>query len=148
MIKVLDKIEGKSIDLILDEVVQENKEKGYPAAIMYKIVLKGTNIIVGHCSAKIGYSEILYYAGHTGFSVKEEYRGKGFATEAVILLKKVFKANNMYWIYITNNPDNQASIRVCEKIGAKFIKLVEFSEQDLKRFAVQDSFKNIWQLKI
>ncbi len=147
MIKIIDKLEGKKIDLVLDKFIEENKEKGYLPALMYHIVLKGTNNIVGHCSAKIGYNEFMYYAGHTGFSVNENYRRQGFATEAVNLIKKVFKANGMNWIYITNNPDNQGSIRVCEKVGAKFVKMMEFSEQELRKFAVEDSYKNIWELK-
>ena len=148
MVQILKKIKGKKIDLVFDEFIEENIEKGYPPAIMYNIVLKATKEIVGHCSAKIGYNEILYYAGHVGFSVKEEFRGNGYATEAVNLIKKVFKLNKMSWIYITNNPDNNASVRVCEKVGAKFVKMMEFPEQDLKRFAVQDSYKNIWELNL
>lgn len=148
MIKILEEVDGKRIKLRLDTFIEERKDKGLPPAILYHIILKKTGEIIGHCSAKIGYNEILYYAGHIGFSVKEEHRGKGYAVEAVNLIRKVFKLNNMNWIYITNNPDNHASIRVCEKVGAKFIKRVEFAEQDLRRFAVSDSFKNIWQLKI
>ena len=89
----------------------------------------------------------MYYFGHIGYSVKEEYRGNGYAVDAVNLVKKVFKINNFNMIYITNNPDNNASIRFCEKLGAKLIKMMEFKEEDLKNFIVKDSFKNIWELK-
>ena len=147
MIKIIEKVEGKRVDLVIDRFVPENKEKGFVPAILYHIILKESNEIIGHCSARLGWNESLYYCGHIGYSIKEEYRGNGFAVEAVNLVKKVFKLNNMNWVYITNNPDNHASIRVCEKVGARFVKMMEFSEQDLKKFATRDSFKNIWELK-
>ena len=147
MIKVLEEIQGKRIRLTLDEFVPENNEKGYVPAVLYHIVLNGSNKIIGHCSARIGWNETMYYCGHVGYSINEEYRGNGFAVEAVNLVKEEFKINGMNFVYITNRPDNNASVRVCEKLGAKFVKLMEFKEEDLKNFATRDSFKNIWKLK-
>jgi len=148
VVKIIEKISGEKIDLIIDKFVPENKEKGYVPTILYHIVLSGTNEIVGHCSARLGWNEYMYYCGHIGYSVKEENRGNGFAVEAVNLVKKVFKENNINSVYITNSPDNHASIRVCEKVGAKFVKMIEFTEEELKKLAVSDSFKNIWKLKL
>lgn len=147
MIKKMDVIEGDRIVLSIDKFIPENKEKGYVPAILYHVILKRENKVIGHCSARLGWNESMYYCGHVGYSIDEEYRGNGYAVEAVNLVKEIFKANKMNFIYITNSPDNHASIRVCEKLGAKFIKIMEFTEQDLKRFAAQDSFKNIWELK-
>ena len=148
MIQVFNKINGERISLVIDKFVPENKEKGYVPAILYHVVLNSNNQIIGHCSARLGWNESMYYCGHTGYSIDEQYRGNGYAVEAVKLVKKVFKANNINVIYITNSPDNYASIRVCEKLGAKFVERREFTEQDLKRFAQQDSFKNIWELRL
>ena len=147
MIQILEKIDGKRIDLVIDKFVPENKEKGYVPAVLYHIKLKANSEIIGHCSARLGWNESMYYCGHIGYSVNENFRGNGYAVEAVNLVKKLFKLNGFNMIYITNNPDNNASIRVCEKLGAKFIKMMEFKEEELKNFATRDSFKNIWELK-
>jgi len=148
MIQFLNRIEGEKVSLIIDKFVPENSEKGYVPAVLYHVALNETGEIIGHCSARVGWNESMYYCGHIGYSIKEEFRGKGYAVQAVNLVKEIFKLNNINIVYITNSPDNHASIRVCEKLGAKFIKRMEFSEQDLKRFASQDSFKNIWELKL
>ena len=144
---IIDYLKGKKIDLKLNKAVDGDDSKGYVPALLYNIVLTGTDTIVGRCDARIGYNENIYYGGHLGYSVKEEYRGNGYAVEAVELLKTVFKANDIHWVYITNNPDNHPSIRVCEKVGAKFIKLVELPEYNSQRVELGEVFKNIWELK-
>ena len=148
MVQILNKIKGERISLVIDKFVPEDKIKGYVPAILYHVVLNKNNEIIGHCSARVGWNESMYYCGHIGYSINEEYRGNGYAVEAVNLIKKVFKVNNIGVVYITNSPDNHASIRVCEKLGAKFVERREFSEQDLKRLASEDSFKNIWKLRL
>ena len=148
MLKIIEDIVGERVSLSIDKFIPENKEKEYVPVILYHIILNENRKIIGHCSARLGWNEYMYYCGHIGFSVQEVYRGNGYAVEAVNLVKKVFKENNIKQVYITNNPDNKASIRVCEKLGAKFIKRMAFSEEELKRFAASDSYKNIWKLKI
>lgn len=145
--EVITKLQGKKIDLVLNKFVEGDDDKGYVPALLYNIVLHETDVLVGRCDARIGYNENIYYGGHLGYSVKEEYRGNGYAVEAVELLKQVFKANNIRHIYITNNPDNHPSIRVCEKVGAKFVKLVELPEYNSQRVELGEMFKNIWELK-
>ena len=145
--EIIQRLIGKKIDLVLNKMVDADDERGFVPALLYNIVLHGTDEIVGCCDARIGYNENIYYGGHLGYSVKEEHRGNGYAVEAVELLKQVFKANNIRHIYITNNPDNHPSIRVCEKVGAKFIKIVELPEYNNQRIELGETFKNIWELK-
>lgn len=144
----IDKLEGKNIDLILTDFFNDETKSWFVPAFLYKIVLHNTNIAVGSCDARIGYSENLFYGGNLGFFIKESYRGNGYAVEAVRLLEKVFKDNGMKEVYITNSPDNNSSIRVCEKVGAKFIKLVEVPEEHEIRKEGGEVYKNIWLLKV
>ena len=146
--KIIEFISGNKVDLSLNRVVEKDVKNNIMPSQRYDILLHDTKIIVGRCDARIGYSEDLYYGGHTGFYVKEEYRGNGYAVEAVELLKIVFKENKMKWIYITNNPDNTSSIRVCQKLGAKFIKVVDLPEGNAMRVNDEEYYKNIWKLKI
>ena len=114
-------IEGSKINLKLKEQLAANPQKGYVPKLIYDIVLSGTDITVGECDARIGNNENTYWGGNIGYSVLEKYRGKGYATEAVKLLLKVFKDNDIKDVYITNEVSNLASKRVCEKAGAKFL---------------------------
>ena len=142
---IIDKLEGERIDLVLSNIATKNDNYG---TLLYDICLKVSGIKVGMCDVRLGYNEELYYIGNIGFSIKEEHRGNGFAVEAVDLIKKIFRMNNMNRIYIVNNPDNHACIRVCEKLGAKFIKLVDIPKHLRIALDDEESYKNIWELKV
>ena len=62
-------------------------------------------------------------AGHNpeiGYGILEEYRGKGFATEAVKLaLEWAFRHPEVKAVEAEANPDNAASLRVLMKCGFK-----------------------------
>lgn len=107
-------------------------EKKYcPAYDFY--ICKGSEK-VGEINLRIGYAGFgpdessLYYGGQIGYSVDEAYRGKGYAVRACRLLLPVAKAHGMTKLLITNNYTNTASRRVCEKLGAKFIRRARLPE--------------------
>ena len=139
------RIVGKNIDLILEKFAEAVPEKQWVPVYKFHIVLHGTDQIVGNCDARIGFNEKIYYGGHLGYNINEGHRKKGYATEAVLLLGEVFKANGMTKVYITNTPDNHASIRVCEKLGAKFIETTELPADNDMRIQSGVTHKNIWE---
>ena len=145
--KVIEKIEGKRIDLILEEIRPPIPEKQFVDCLSFNIVLKSGEII-GTISAKLGMNEVLYYVGNIGYEITENYRGHGYAAEAVELIKKVFIENNFHKVIITNDPKNFASARVCEKVGAKFIKKVEIPSKHFLRAEQNHIYMNIWELKL
>jgi len=146
----LERINGKSIDLVFKResigATGVPKEMSVPVN-HYDIVLHNTDTVVGEINARFGYNEFLYYGGHIGYEINEKYRCKGFATEAVELLKQVFLAKGMNNIYITQSPENIASKRICEKVGAKFIELAELPLDNNMRIERGETHKNIWELK-
>ena len=144
--KIVKRINGQKIDLVLDKTTKGDPAKNWVPACFYNIVLHGTNQVVGVIDARIGSNENLYYGGHIGYTVNEEFRGHGYAVEAVELVKQVFILNEMHKVYITNNLDNKASIRVCEKAGAKFIAVEELPSHNDMRVKRGETHKNIWEL--
>lgn len=142
--KKFKKIEGKNIDLICTNIYNASENDKYVSTYYFDIVLHGTDIVVGKTDARLGFNENLFYGGNTGYSIDPKYRGNGYAGEAVKLLKNPFKENGFNKIIITNNPDNFASIRVCEKLGARLIctlPIPEYNDQYLRG----DRYKNIWE---
>ncbi len=140
--KIVQKIKGKRITLRLYEIL----DKPMPI-LYYNILLNGKfPVKIGECSAKLGMNDYFYYIGNSGFSIEEPWRGNGYAVEAVQLLKKVFLKNHMHSIIITNDPNNHASMRVCEKLGCTLKEVVdvpvghELYEQGHKQ-------ENIWILE-
>lgn len=58
-------------------------------------------------------------AGHIGYGIKKEYRGRGFATEGLRLaIEKAKEIISEDEIYMSVHKDNPASLRAQEKNGA------------------------------
>lgn len=146
--EILEEIEGKIVDLKLSKFVPAVPEKHYVDICCYDILLSGTDIVVGECSAKIGFNESIFYIGNVGYAINEELRGNGYAVEAVKLLLKLFRINNFKSIIITQNPQNKASFRVCEKLSAKFLGTYSIPEYNIRREKFGERFMNVWELKI
>jgi len=126
-------------------------EKKYVPAYDFA-VCKGSEK-VGEINLRIGYSGFgpdessLYYGGQIGYGIDEKYRGNGYAVRACRLLAPVAKAHGMTKLLITNNHTNTASRRVCEKLGARFIRTVRLPEwTDLYKNGQR--FENIFEWSV
>ena len=97
------------------------------------IICKGAEKI-GGINLRIGYGGFgpdessLYYGGQIGYNIDEKHRGNGYAARACRLLSPVAKAHGMRTLLITNNTSNTASKRVCEKLGARYIRSARLPE--------------------
>ena len=116
--------------------------KGLVPSYMFDIVAGGFK--VGIISLRVGYSKSLYYTGQIGYAVDAPHRGKGYAGAACRLLAPLMRAHGMAKALITNNPENTASRRVCEKLGAKFIRTVKLPRTH-ELYAAGDRYKNIFE---
>ena len=108
---------------------------------------------VGEINLRIGYvgfgpdESSLYYGGQIGYGIDKRHRGNGYAVSACRLLLPVAKAHGMTKLLITNNITNTASKRVCEKLGAKFVRTVRLPEwTDL--YKEGQRFMNIFQWSV
>ncbi|MBI9011308.1 MAG: GNAT family N-acetyltransferase [Clostridiales bacterium] len=121
-------LKDDEIELVIVRTADENKKKGYVPAYYFDIVKD--DITIGCIDCRIGYNESTYYGGNVGYTIKEAYRGHGFATKAVLLLKELAKKHKMTHLIITCNPDNIASKRTCEKAGAVFVEKAELPKDN------------------
>lgn len=102
-------------------------EKKYVPAYAFA-VCKGSEKI-GEIDFRVGYAGFgpdlssLYYGGQIGYNIDEKQRGKGYAVRACRLLAPVAKAHGMTKLLITNDYANNASRRVCEKLGARLLRV-------------------------
>ena len=107
-------------------------EKKYVPAYDFAICKDSEKL--GEINLRIGYGGFgpnessLYYGGQIGYNIDEKYRGNGYAGRACRLLSPVAKAHGMTKLLITNNHTNTASRRVCEKLGARFLRMVRLPE--------------------
>ena len=120
-----DFLTDHEIDLKIDKKIPAIPEKGYVPAYKYNIYKSNSNIIIGFIDIRIGYCEGLYYGGHIGYTIYEQYRGNNFALKACKIISKVAIAHDMKYIYITCNPNNIPSRRTCEKLGLTLLKIAD-----------------------
>ena len=120
-------------------------ESSYPSWLRAKVdTARGINLPEGFipCTTYwvmlgdkvIGFANIKHYlndalrkkGGHIGLALAKEYRGKGLGVQTAKLL--IEKARNEYGIgevLLTNEPENMASRRMCEKLGAELTDIDE-----------------------
>lgn len=121
-------LKDDEIELVIERTEQANTTKGYVPAYYFNIVKD--DIVIGCIDCRIGYNEGTFYGGNVGYTIEEAYRGYGYATKAVLLLKDLARKHKMSHLIITCNPDNIASKRTCEKAGAEFVEKVELPEDN------------------
>ena len=120
-----------SDDVLLrfDKIVPGEPSKGFVPSYHFRIVTVGGSD-VGHISFRIGDTEhVRVCAGHIGFEIEENFRGHGYAFQACRALAPFVRS--MYeTVIITCNPDNQASRRTIERLGARFMDEVAVPPDD------------------
>jgi tagatose 1,6-diphosphate aldolase len=91
----------------------------------FEIQLAGSAEPIGRINLRIGVSDLLTrYVGHIGYSIDEPHRGHHYAERACRLLLPFAARHGMGTIWITCGPDNPASRRTLERLGAEFVEIV------------------------
>jgi len=80
---------------------------------------------IGHIHLRVGMNDNIYYGGHIGYGVHEAHRGHGYARRACRLVAPFARFLGHDELVITTTPDNLASIRTIEGLGAEFMGNVE-----------------------
>lgn len=142
-----DFLETEEIKLVVERLASGDSERNWAPAYYFHICdLRGN--IIGSCDLRIGYNEGLYYGGHIGYSVHEEYRGHHYAAKACKLLFALAKKHGMNYLYITCNPDNLASRKTCEYLQGEFIGIVELPEDNDMRLNDGETQKCIFKFDL
>lgn len=122
-------LESDEIKLVLARTADANPERNWVPAYYFHICSK-QGVRMGFCDLRIGYNEGLYYGGHIGYTVYEQYRGSHYAAKACKLLFSLAKKHGMDYLYITCSPNNLPSIKTCEYLNGNLLEIAELPEDN------------------
>ena len=142
-----DFLGSDEIKLVISQLTPGNPEKNWVPAYHFHICDLDGNII-GSCDLRVGYTDGLYYGGHIGYCIQEEYRGHHYATKACKLLFSLAKQHNMDYLYITYNPDNPASRKTLESLHGEFLGIVDLPEDSDMRQTAGETKKCIFRFDL
>ena len=94
-----------------------------PLYIM-SIVKRDTGVSMGQITLQVASSAKVYYGGHIGYRVEEQFRGNNYALKACRIMFKQARKHGMKQLLITCNPDNIPSRRTLEKLGGYLREIV------------------------
>lgn len=115
----LPPLEDGAVRLTCQEEAPADPEKGWVPCLHFLIFAEGKP--AGTIDLRLGTADSLFYSGHIGYGIGEDCRGKGYALRACRLLQPVLRLYGMNGAIITNDVNNIASRRVCEKLGCLFL---------------------------
>ncbi|HTV61336.1 MAG TPA: GNAT family N-acetyltransferase [Verrucomicrobiae bacterium] len=118
-----------NVTLRFVKVVPGEPSRGLVPYYHFRILIAdGTE--VGHINFRIGDTEhVRVSAGHVGFEILEAFRGHRYAYQAcraiAPFVRSIYDA-----VIMTCDPDNQASVKTIERLGAKFTDVVPVPPHD------------------
>jgi predicted acetyltransferase len=103
---------------------------GFVPAWHFRIYRLDDGADAGHVNLRIGATDhVRLYAGHLGYQVAETFRGHRFALKSCRALRPIVRS--VYpEVIITADPDNHASLRTIELLGAAFLNEVSVPPSD------------------
>lgn len=118
-------LEDSLLELVLLECQSAEESVWRVPAYIFHIQLRATAEIIGRVSLRIGTEEQLKYSGHIGYEIDPAHRGNHFAERAARLVMPIARRHGLSEIWITCNPDNFASQRTIERLGATYVETVD-----------------------
>lgn len=117
------------VRLVLAETFNRESSPWKVPAERYDMIVGGSK--VGHVSLRLEDApHILKYVGHIGYGVIEEHRGHGYATEGCRLILPIARTKGLTTVWISCHPDNIASIRTLERLGAEYVDTVDLPKDE------------------
>lgn len=114
----------ENVSLYNDKINLEQPNSGFDPYYQFDINADGKR--VGGIFIRMGYSIRIHYSAQIGYWIDDESnRNRGYMTKALLALKPFLKKCGFKYVLITNDENNAASRRVCEKIGANFLNVVD-----------------------
>jgi tagatose 1,6-diphosphate aldolase len=126
--RFLDPGELRDDDIILSLAATQPADpaKNWVPYYVFHIMSAKTERRAGEIHLRVGNTDHMrLYGGHVAYGVRPEFRGNHFAARALRLLMPLARRHGLSELWITCNPENVASRRTCELVGAELIEIVD-----------------------
>jgi tagatose 1,6-diphosphate aldolase len=124
-----DDLSFRQVRLRFVRIIPGDPARDFVPAYNFRIlVADGTDI--GHINFRVGDTEhVRVCARHIGFEILQQFRGHSYALQACHAIAPFVR---LFYeaVTITCNPDNHASIRTIEQLGASFTDEVPVPPHD------------------
>lgn len=118
-------VEG-DLELVLIGRSQGDPVRGLSPSYRFEMRLAGTGERVGNVDLRIGDTkDLVTYSGHIGYSVLPGHRGHRYAARSCALILPLARRHGFSRLWITCDPDNVASRKTCEILGAELVETVD-----------------------
>lgn len=107
------------LTLRLARTQDADPDKGFLPAYYFQVIRTEDDTPIGRVNFRVGPVEALRIAGNIGYAIDEPYRGNHYAVKACRLLFPLARRHGLRQLCITCNPDNMASRRTAEGLGAR-----------------------------
>lgn len=129
--------------LKLIEYIDKNLPKGITPYYLFAIEVN--NQEVGRMTYRPGTIEEHYFDGHIGYHIEPEFRGHHYACQACILLQQEM---NFHQVILTCDPQNKASLKTIERLGASYIETKTIPSSWRRLFTPEEKEKMIFLWEI
>ena len=115
-----------NLELVLIERYPPDPTKSYAPMYRFEMYSSALAQAMGIIDLRVGHTRYLErYVGHIGYRVEPEHRGHHYAARSCRLLFPLARLHGLNPLWITCDPDNLASRRTCELIGASLVGIVK-----------------------
>lgn len=141
-------VNGVDVSLLLTTISPEDPERDWVPCYHFAIVRSRDLAEVGRISLRIGDTEsIRLYAGHVGYSINEVHRGHKYSGKAARLLRPLALRHGLSELWITTNPENAPSRRICEWLGATYEETVDVpADHEIAKLGEPRKCRYRWKL--
>lgn len=117
------------IDTLADDVLELRvlEFAAESTTYLFAIHLRGTDASIGQISLRLdrGDPALVGHAGHIGYEVALVHRGRRHALRACRLLAPLARSLGFTSLWITTAPENAASCRTLDLLGARYVDTVD-----------------------
>ncbi len=143
-----ERLMGEAVVLQLVDRRGAQPARGFLPAYVFDILSAEGSARVGSLNLRVGDTEFVRrFAGHIGYEVEPPHRGHRFAARACAAVAPVARWHGMKTLWLTVEPDNQASRRTCEILGCHLVETVDLPPNcDMYRGGERRKCRYRWDL--